>query len=172
LENDPSPSQLSKAIQNKWHVDYNDIAIVGFGEPLLNIEGTLKAIKTLKSLTYQPIRINTNGQALLYYPNRDIPKELADVGLSRVQVSLNAQDAETYEHLCRPQFGYSTYKSILEFISRCKNLMDVEISVLDFPGVDIDACQKIASSLDVDFHLRTFKGPREVVFKAKRLLEH
>lgn len=170
METDPTPDQLSKAIRDEWNINYNDVAIVGFGEPLLNIDGTLAATKTLKSLTYLPIRINTNGQALLTYPNRDIPKELANAGISRVQVSLNAQDAETYQHLCRSEFGSEAYESILDFTKRCRDLMEVEISILDLPGVDIEACQEIANSLDADFHVRTFHGPREVLYEIKKLV--
>jgi TatD family-associated radical SAM protein len=171
LEADPTPNQISKAIHDEWNVNYDDLAIVGFGEPLINIDGTIAAVKTLKSLTYRPIRINTNGQALLIHPNRDIPKELAEVGVSRVQVSLNAHDAETYAKLCRPAYGPKAYKSVLEFTRSCRDLMDVEISVLGLPGVDIDACQKIANSLDTDFRVRTFKGPREILRNLEKLFE-
>ena len=171
LEADPTPQQISKAIQDEWNVNYDDIAIVGFGEPLINIEGTLAAARTLRSLTYRPIRINTNGQAFMIHPNRDIPKELAQVGVSRIQVSLNAQDAVTYEKLCKPIYGSSAFESVLEFTKRCRDLMEVEISVLDLPGVNIDACQHIANSLDVEFHIRNFKGPREVLIELEKLFE-
>ena len=49
--------------------------------------------------------------------------------------------------------------------------MDVEISILDIPGVDIDACQEIAHSIDAEFHVRNFKGPREVLYEMKKLFE-
>jgi cyclic pyranopterin phosphate synthase len=171
LETDPTPKQISNAIQDEWNVNYNDIAIVGFGEPLINIEGTLAAARTLRTLTYRRIRINTNGQALLIHPNRDIPKELAQVGISRIQVSLNAQDADTYEKICKPRYGALAYPSIIEFTKRCRELMEVEISVLDLPGVNIDACHQIANSLDVEFRIRNFKGPREVLDELEKLFE-
>ncbi|MFX1560095.1 MAG: hypothetical protein ACFFBL_05880, partial [Promethearchaeota archaeon] len=34
LEEDPSPEELVEAIEKTWDTKYDDIAIVGFGEPL------------------------------------------------------------------------------------------------------------------------------------------
>jgi hypothetical protein len=49
--------------------------------------------------------------------------------------------------------------------------MEVEISVLDLPGVDIDACRQIANCMDSDFRIRTFKGPREVINEIEKIFE-
>jgi hypothetical protein len=38
-------------------------------------------------------------------------------------------------------------------------LMRVELSAVDIPGVDIEACRGIASRLGVEFRERVFKGP-------------
>ena len=37
--------------------------------------------------------------------------------------------------------------------------MKVELSAVDIPGVDIEACRGIAERLDVGFRVRVFKGP-------------
>jgi TatD family-associated radical SAM protein len=159
LENDPTPEEMATAIQRTWDSGYDDVAIVGFGEPLLNLEATIAAIQAVKELADVPVRMDTNGQGLIIHPERNLVRELAEAGLDRVQISLNAQDSETYLRLCRPKFGRGTYESILDFAERCKEHMTVELSAVDIPGVDIDACRGIAERLGVRFRVRIFKGP-------------
>jgi len=159
LDEDPSIGELVDEIESTWKPEFTDIAIVGFGEPLLNLDGTIAAIKKLRELGNAPVRMNTNGQALLLYPSRDVAHELADAGLERIQISLNAHDSETYLRLCQPKFGRTAYDSILEFAMRCKPLMRVELSAVDIPGVDIEACRSIAERMGVEFRVRIFKGP-------------
>jgi len=159
LDDDPTPEDLCSEIEKTWSDQFDDVAIVGFGEPTINIEGTLAAIKKIKSLTSIEVRMNTNGQALLIHPERDIHIELAEAGLDRIQISLNAPDPDTYLRLCQPTFGRMTFDSILEFAEKCKPLMRVELSAVDIPGVDIDACRGIADRLGLEFRVRIFKGP-------------
>jgi GTP 3',8-cyclase len=159
LDEDPTPEDLSFEIEKTWNDQFDDIAIVGFGEPTINIEGTLAAIRKIKSLTTVEVRMNTNGQALLIHPERDIHIELAEAGLDRIQISLNAPDPDTYLRLCQPSFGRMTFDSILEFAEKCKPLMRVELSAVSIPGVDMDACRSIADRLGVEFRERIFKGP-------------
>ncbi len=159
LDEDPTDAELIEAIDNTWDSKYNDVAIVGFGEPLLNLDAVLSAICRLKELTDVPIRMNTDGQAHLLYPTRDVAKELAKAGLDRIQISLNAPDPDTYFRLCQPKLGRGAFESILEFTEECKPLMRVELSAVDIPGVDIDACRGLAERLGVGFRVRVFKGP-------------
>jgi TatD family-associated radical SAM protein len=159
LAEDPSAEEMVEAIDSTWNTKFDDIAIVGFGEPLLNIDAVLAALRRLNELTDVPIRMNTNGQALLLFPTRDIAKELAEAGLDRIQISLNAPDPDTYLQLCQPKLGRGAFESILEFTEQCKPLMKVELSAVDIPGVDIDACRGIAERLGVGFRVRVFKGP-------------
>ncbi|TFG34475.1 radical SAM protein [Candidatus Thorarchaeota archaeon] len=159
MQKDPTPEELVSAIEQTLTDEFDDIAIVGFGEPLLNIDGVLASIRKIKTMTDIPIRMNTNGQALLIYPERDVPKELEEAGLDRIQISLNAHNEDTYLRLCEPKFGRIAYHSILDFAERCKHLMRVELSAVDIPGVDIEACKGIAERMGVDFRVRVFKGP-------------
>ncbi|MFW9769690.1 MAG: radical SAM protein, partial [Candidatus Thorarchaeota archaeon] len=105
LENDPTPEEMIDAINTSWNPDFDDVAIVGFGEPILNLDTVLAAILRIKELTDTEVRMNTNGQALLIHPTRDVPQELVDAGLDRIQISLNAPDSETYFQLCKPKMG-------------------------------------------------------------------
>ena len=159
LDDDPTPEELVDEIEKTWTDTFDDVAIVGFGEPTINIEGTLAAIRKIKNLSSAEVRMNTNGQALLIHPERDIPTELDEAGLDRIQISLNAPDPDTYLRLCQPSFGRMTFDSMLEFAERCKPLMRVELSAVDIPGVDMDACRSIADRLGVEFRQRVFKGP-------------
>jgi cyclic pyranopterin phosphate synthase len=159
LDEDPSIEELISEIEETWRPEFTDVAIVGFGEPLLNLDSTIAAIQKMKELSTAPVRMNTNGQALLLYPSRDVAHELADAGLDRIQISLNAHDSETYLRLCQPKLGRIAYDSILEFAQSCKPLMRVEFSAVDIPGVDIEACRGIAERMGVEFRLRVFKGP-------------
>ncbi|MFW9809529.1 MAG: TatD family nuclease-associated radical SAM protein [Candidatus Thorarchaeota archaeon] len=159
LEKDPSPEELVTAIENTWSPEFDDAAIVGFGEPLLNLDAVLAGIRKINELSDVNVRLNTNGQALLIHPTRDVPQELAAAGLDRVQISLNAPDSDTYFRLCKPKMGRGAYESILEFTERCKPLMKVELSAVDIPGVDIEACRGLAERLGVGFRVRVFKGP-------------
>jgi TatD family-associated radical SAM protein len=159
LDEDPTPEELEGAIEATWKPEFDDIAVVGFGEPILNLDVVLAGIKKLKELSGVKIRMNTNGQGLLIHPTRDVPQELADAGLDRVQISLNAPDPDTYFQLCKPKMGRGAYESILEFAERCSSWMKVELSAVDIPGVDIEACRGLAERLGVEFRVRVFKGP-------------
>jgi TatD family-associated radical SAM protein len=159
LQEDPTPEKLIQAIDSTWSDEFDDIAIVGFGEPTINIDGVLAVIQKMKEISSTPIRMNTNGQALLIHPDRNVASELAEAGLDRIQISLNAPDPDTYLRLCQPTFGRMTFDSILDFAERCKPLMRVELSAVDIPGVDMDACKSIADRMDVEFRVRVFKGP-------------
>jgi TatD family-associated radical SAM protein len=159
LKEDPIPEELVNEIQRTWSDQFDDVAIVGFGEPTINFEGTLAAIRKIKSLSSVPIRMNTNGHALLIHPERNVPAELAEAGLDRIQISINAPDPDTYLRLCQPSFGRMTFDSMIHFVEKCKPLMQVELSAVDIPGVDINACRGIADRLGVEFRVRVFKGP-------------
>ena len=109
LDGDPTPDELVNAIDATWKPEFDDVAIVGFGEPLLNLDAVLAGIRKIKELSNVKVRMNTNGQGLLIHPTRDVPQELADAGLDRVQISLNAPNPDTYFQLCKPKMGRGAY---------------------------------------------------------------
>jgi TatD DNase family protein len=98
------------------------------------------------------IRMNTNGLADRV-AGRDLLPELAGA-LDAVSVSLNAQDAATYDRLCRPSIP-DAYAAVLAFLERAPRFVpEVTATVVDVPGVDEDACRRIAESLGARFHVR------------------
>lgn len=170
LDTDPTPEEMESAIIENWNSRYSDAAVVGFGEPLLNLETTLSSIRTIRRISDVPVRMNTNGQGLLMHPERNTVHELADAGLDRVQISLNAHNPDIYLKLCRPRFGKGTFESIIDFAERCKKVMTVELSAVNIPGVDIEACRSIAERLGVQFKVRTFRGPVSALERIRRTL--
>jgi len=170
LDRDPAPEELMEAIRRTWKTGFVEAAIVGLGEPLLNLDGTLASVRQVKSLASIPVRINTNGEALLMYPRRDVPRELALAGMNHVQVSINAPDSQTYVKLCKPSFGEKTYASMLRFAERCLKYMTVELSVVRVPGLDIEACRRVAERIGAQFKVREYRGPPELLDAIASLL--
>ncbi len=170
LRQDPEPELLACAVRETWNDRFEEAAVVGFGEPLFNLEGTLRAVLEIKRRADVPVRINTNGHALLIYPGRDVPRELLDAGVERIQVSLNAQDEETYGILCRPQLKEAVYDSILEFSERCAEIMELDISAVELPGVDLDRIEKFAHIIGARFRIRDYHGTYSMKQRIGRLL--
>jgi TatD DNase family protein len=101
------------------------------------------------------VRINTNGHANLIYKRNVLP-EIAGL-VDAISVSLNAQNAEIYDRISRPQFGPSTYEAVKDFIRKAKeHVPDVSVTVVSLPEVDIEACRKIADNLGVMLRVRDY----------------
>ncbi|MEM2143385.1 MAG: TatD family nuclease-associated radical SAM protein [Candidatus Thorarchaeota archaeon] len=164
LTRDPTPAELVAAVTSSMKDrDLDEVAIVGLGEPTLNLDAILETIRAVKQLSSIHVRMDTNGHGLLIHPQRDVPGELAHAGLDSVNVSLNAPDAATYVRLCRPVYGESAFGSMLEFARRCRELMQVRLSVVNLPDLDLEACHRLAQDMDVDLRVRKFTGPDAVL---------
>jgi TatD family-associated radical SAM protein len=101
-------------------------------------------------------RVNTNGSGDLI-AGEPIAPRLRGV-IDTVSVSLNTADPEQYRRLCRPEFGERMYPAMLQFIRSCRaEGLDVVVTALDYPEVDIAAVERLARELDVVFRPRTYK---------------
>jgi TatD DNase family protein len=101
------------------------------------------------------VRINTDGQANLVY-GRNILPELAGL-VDSISVSLNAPDAATYQKICRSEFGEQSYDALKEFLVEAKqHIPFVTATAVTLPGIDIDACRKVADELQVEFRERVY----------------
>jgi len=135
---------------------YREVVFCGYGEPLLRVDLVVEASRALKKQGAY-IRIDTNGQADLIH-GRNIASELAGL-VDAVSISLNASDARQYVSICRPQMGEKAYLAVLEFAARCKiHIPKVILSVVRWPGVDIEKCRKTAHNLGAEFKVRNFSG--------------
>jgi TatD DNase family protein len=152
LKNEPTAEELIKEIGDPKK--YDEIVFCGYGEPLLRLD-VIKAVATEVKKKGGKVRIDTNGHGNLIH-KRNILPELAGL-VDAVSVSLNAQNAELYEKISQPKFGVAAYDAVKEFIREAKKFIpDVIASVVTVPGVDVEACRKIAGELGAKLRVREY----------------
>ncbi len=152
LNEEPSAEQVIAAIGDPAR--YDEVVFCGYGEPLLRLDVVKAAAAEVKRRGGK-VRIDTNGHGNLIH-QRNILPELAGL-VDAVSVSLNAQNAELYEKLTQPTFGPAAYGAVKEFISEAKKYIpDVAVTVVTAPGVDVQACGKIADELGVRLRVREY----------------
>jgi TatD DNase family protein len=150
LEGEPSVEEIVEAVGDPTR--YREVVFCGYGEPTTRLDALLAVGRSLKAAGAR-VRLDTNGHGNLIW-NRNIVPELTEA-VDAVSVSLNAQDAETYETLCRPKFGPATFDHVQAFIRECvKHGLEVTASVVAVPGVDVDAARRRASQLGVPLKVR------------------
>jgi len=117
---------------------------------------TVKAVAAELKKSGARTRIDTDGQANLVY-GRNILPELKGL-VDAVSVSLNADNAAQYNRLCRSPFGEKGFAAVLEFLREAKKMIpEVVATVVDMPGVDVEACRRLAEEkLGVKFKRRTY----------------
>jgi TatD DNase family protein len=146
---EPTEEELKKAIGDPEQ--YQEIVFCGYGEPMLRLD----LIKSLAAWIKQHkgrVRINTNGHGNLIH-GRNILPELQGL-IDIISISLDAHDEETYNRICKPAFR-NAFQGIIEFIKEAKKFIpDVQITVVELNGVDIEKCRKIAGELGVELRLR------------------
>jgi TatD DNase family protein len=154
LRKEPSVKEVLEAIERESGFD--EVVFCGLGEPTMRLKEMLEIAGDLKSKGYK-LRLNTNGHGSLI--NRiDLPSKLVGM-IDKVSVSLNAQDAETYLSICRPDRGKESYEAMIEFVKGCKKAgIETKVSVVDLPEIDMEACRKMASELRVDLRVRSYSG--------------
>ena len=133
---------------------YDEVVFCGYGEPLLRLDLVRDVAAWLKARG-KTVRINTDGQASLVH-GRNILPELRGL-VDAVSVSLNAPDAATYQRICQSACGEAGYAAILEFLREApKYIPSVTATAVTLPGIDIDACRRVAAELGVEFRERIF----------------
>jgi len=137
--------------RRKW----KEMVFCGFGEPLERLDTVLEVTKQVKKHHSITIRVDTNGQAQLINKGRDVVTELADTGVDRVSVSLNAHNKQTYDQVCKPKFE-NAFPEILNFIRKAKDKLDTEITVVTIPEVDIAKVGEIATRIGVRLRTRPY----------------
>ena len=172
LKEEPSARQVLEDIGRRSLLHVPEIVFCGVGEPLLRLDDVVIPVaREIKARYGKPLRINTNGQARLVYPGRDIPGELRDAGVEKVSISLNAENHQKYSQLCRPKGNHlsaEVYDAVLEFTRDCSRRLATEVTALVFPpfaspsrlpAPDIEKMKRIASSLQATFRPRPYSGP-------------
>ncbi len=151
LDHEPAEEEIIAAVGNPS--DYKEIVFCGFGEPLYRLELVKKISSWIKEHGGK-VRINTNGHANLIH-KRDIIPELKGL-VDRMSVSLDAHDQETYDRICRPLYRNS-FGDVIDFIREAKKVLpEVQATVVDMQGVDLEKCREITGSLGVPLRVRSF----------------
>ena len=150
LRTEPTADEVMAAIGDPGR--YREIVFCGYGEPTMRLDVILEVGRRLKAQGAR-VRVDTNGQGNLIW-NRNIVPELASV-VDALSVSLNAQDAETYDRICGSRFGGKAYEHVLAFVRESvKAGLDVSVSVVDVPEIDIEASRRVAAELGVPLRVR------------------
>jgi GTP 3',8-cyclase len=158
LEAEPSVAQIVADLTEVLHMRiWDELVFCGFGEPTERLDVLLEVAKWVRQNYGRPlqIRLDTNGHGYMLNPGRNVAAELKAAGVDRVSVSLNAGDKETYNEICKPIF-LEGYEVVLDFILKAKLLLDVEVTAVRLPEVDLAKVKSVADGLGVLFNVREY----------------
>ncbi|AKB12631.1 radical SAM protein, TatD family-associated [Methanosarcina thermophila] len=167
LSKEPTTEEVIEALKGLDLSKYREIVFTGLGEPTLRFDTVLAITRWLKSQNIR-VRLDTNGQAALINPRRDVISELKSAGIDSISVSLNAESEEKYNKLCRPVHK-NAYGAVLDFIRGAKQAgINTRVTVVEVSEIDIEECRKLAKELDVDFHVRALSKAASKDLKTAR----
>ncbi len=134
LEKEPSLEEVIAEIKAKVNPKLvNEFVFCGIGEPLIYLDKVLDITRYIKKEYQKPVRINTNGQAYMLYPKKDVVKLLEQAGVDSVSISLNTTDDEAYRMLHRPK-NKRAFSAILRFVKDCNSsTINTSVTFLEFP---------------------------------------
>jgi TatD family-associated radical SAM protein len=146
-------AELSQVLAKKR---WSGVVFCGFGEPTSRLDVLLDVTRWIRAnYPALPIRVDTNGHGYALNRGRAVANELKAAGINSVSVSLNGHDEQTYCENCRPDIDEG-FNSVLEFVKRSKGELDVEVSAVRMPEVDIEKVKKVVESLGVRFRVRDY----------------
>ena len=149
LSHEPTEDEIKQEIGDPSR--FREIVFCGYGEPLYRLD-TVRNIAAWVKERKGRVRINTNGHANLIH-SRDVIPELKGL-VDSISVSLDAQDADTYEKICRPHFS-NAFEGVVSFIRKVKEVVpDVQATVVKLPGVDLARCAALAEELGIRLRVR------------------
>jgi TatD family-associated radical SAM protein len=158
LAEEPSIAQIMGELGEVLNMRSWDEAIFcGFGEPTERLDVLLEVTRWIKQHYGRPlkIRVNTNGHGYVLNRGRDVAAELKASGVDKVSVSLNSGDRETYMEICKPTFT-GAFEAVIDFVQKAKSSLEVEVTVVRMPEVDIAKAQAVADQLGVKFRIRDY----------------
>ncbi len=152
LKKEPKVSEILRAIKKER--DFDEITFCGMGEPLFRFKELKEISRALKSRGYR-VRLITNGCGNLIL-KRDILPELKGL-IDSISISLNVEDRDKYNSICKPDFGDDTFDKVVDFIRESKKYIPwVEVSFLDIEGFSLEKAKSIADSLGVKCRVRSY----------------
>lgn len=168
LESEPGAEQVLEAVEE--HGDprqFREIVFCGFGEPLLRAEVVREVAAALRE-RYPGVRlrVDTNGLGNLAC-GRDLLPDLRGL-VDAMSISLNAHTAAEYERLCRPD-PPGAFAALLAFAREAVRVIpEVTLTVVDLPGLDLEACRRIAEELGAGFRVRRLIREEDEVTENER----
>ncbi|MBI3592003.1 MAG: YchF/TatD family DNA exonuclease, partial [Nitrospirae bacterium] len=149
LKNEPAEDELKSAIGDP--TKYKEIVFCGYGEPLIRLD-VVKSVASWVKEKGGRVRINTNGHGNIIHKKNILP-ELQGL-VDSMSISLDAQDEETYQKICRPAFK-NAFSEVVNFIREAKKYIpEVTATIVAMEGVDIDKCKEITDSIGVKLRVR------------------
>ncbi len=152
--NEPTIEELKDAIGDPS--GYDEVVFCGFGESTERLD-VLKEIAGYLKERGSKVRLDTNGLGDLIN-SRSICEELEGL-IDTICISLNTNIEEEYQKLCHSEYDNQAYPALISFIKKARNYIpDVMISIVGMPGIDVEACRKIAEDLGVRFRVREYNN--------------
>ena len=155
LDKEPKLKDVWDSLNAERKDSDKELVFCGFGEPTVRLDMVIELTKMIKQKhPHLFIRLNTDGLAQLQYVNRKVARELKEAGMDSISISLNAENQEKYNELCKPSL-LGAYEAVLDFIKDCKKIFShIRLSVVYGSDIDIQKCKRIADELDCDFFVR------------------
>jgi len=156
IDRDPTAEEIIAGVGDPR--DHSEVVFCGYGEPTMRLDRIKEVARWVKERGGRT-RLDTNGHGS-HIAGRDIAPELVGL-IDQVSVSLNAQDATTYDEICLPMIPDAWIK-VIAFIKSARDAgLDVTASVVPVPDkVDVEACRKLAEDdLGVSFRVRPYNLP-------------
>jgi cyclic pyranopterin phosphate synthase len=158
LEREPTVAELEADLEAAWGLKrWREVVFCGFGESTARLDVLLEVARWIRErFGSVPVRVDTNGHGYVLNKDREVAEEMHRAGVSSVSVSLNGHDEESYAANCRPEFkgGFAT---VLEFVKKAKRVgLDVEVSVVRMPEVNLTKVKAVAKSLGVPLRIRDY----------------
>jgi len=152
-DNEPTVEELKDAIGDPS--GYDEVVFCGFGESTERLD-VLKEIAGYLKEKGSKVRLDTNGLGDLIN-DRSVSEELEGL-IDTICISLNTNIEEEYQKLCHSEYD-DPYPALISFIKKARGYIpDVMISIVGMPGIDVEACRKIADDLGVRFRVREYNN--------------
>ncbi len=154
LDHEPSYQEVIDSLGDSN--SYREVVFCGYGEPTMRLDLLKSVARYLKSQG-ATVRLNTNGQGNLIHKRNIVPELMGLIDV--VSISLNVDDSQKYDQLCRPRFARNAFEQVIAFAEECRKLLPRTIlTVLDLPEVDLKRCEKIAGELGAELRVRHYNG--------------
>ena len=134
--------------------DYSELVFCGYGEPTYRVDEMVK-IADFAHAFGKVTRLNTNGLGNLINGDDIVPRLARAIDV--ISVSLNADNANDYDKVCRSIYGTDAFGAMLDFTRECvKAGANTVMSVVAVDGVNVNKCREIAASVGAHLRVREY----------------